>query len=152
MLEAYAFSREQPLLAAARRLADGLMGAARVGFLPALLRSDWSPAADWACLTGTAQIAHSWLLLFRETGEVRYLSAALDANAYVRRTVRLKGPIEIWGGVQGSFPVDGAYINFAYPNWAAKFLIDSLVVESQLAATRPRDVDEALSMRRARLG
>ena len=36
------------------------------------------------------------------------------------------------GGVKGSFPVDGDYCRYAYPNWAAKFLADSLMLETDV--------------------
>jgi len=130
VIEAYRYSRDPSFLEAARRTADGMVPALRDdGFLPGMLNSDWSPAADWACLTGTAQLAHCWLALFEETADPRYREAGFLANAYVRRTVSLDGPEETRGAVRGSFPIDGAYCTYTYPNWAAKFLIDSLVLE-----------------------
>jgi hypothetical protein len=122
------------LLAAARRTADGVVAAlAPDGKLPGRFRAGWTPAVDWVCLTGSAQMAHCWLLLFQFTGEARYKDAGLMANAYVRRTVRLDGPAHIRGGVKGSFPVDGDYGQYEYLNWAAKFLADSLMLEMDLA-------------------
>jgi hypothetical protein len=130
ILEAHRFSGSPDLLAAARRTADGLLGARRAdGALPGCLRADWSAAVHWVCLTGLAQIAHCWLLLFDSTGETRYADAAFAANAYVRRTVRVIGADETRGAVKGSFPVDGGYARYEYPNWAAKFLVDSLLLE-----------------------
>jgi hypothetical protein len=136
-IEGYRFTSDAQIAAAARRTADGLLSALRSdGFLPGRLDPDWSAAASWACLTGTAQIAHSWLLLHEDTGDERYLDAGRRANAYVRRTVRLDAPEGIRGGVKGSFPIEGDYGAFEFPNWAAKFLIDSLVAEQQIAAAR----------------
>ena len=77
VLEAYRFNRDPQLLVAARRTADGVLTAMRSdGFLPGLLAADWSGAADWACLTGSVQIAYCWLMLFQETSEPRYRDAA----------------------------------------------------------------------------
>jgi hypothetical protein len=133
ILEAFLYCRDPQLLAAARRTADGAMSALRSdGFLPGLLGPDWSAAASWACLTGTVQIAHCWLRLFQETSELAYRDAAFAANRYVRRTVRLDGPAETRGGVKGSFPVDGDYGRYEYLNWAAKFLVDALVLEREV--------------------
>jgi uncharacterized protein YyaL (SSP411 family) len=87
---------------------------------------------DWVCLTGSAQTAHCWLLMYRFTGEARYAEAAAKANRFVRRTVRLDGPAQTRGGVKGSFPVDGDYGRYEYLNWAAKFLADSLMLEMDL--------------------
>ena len=86
----------------------------------------------WACLTGTAQIAICWLLLYQETDDLRYRDAAYAANRYVRRTVTLTGSPAIRGGVKGSFPVYGSYGQYEYLSWACKFLVDSLLLESAL--------------------
>lgn len=133
VLEAHRFQANPGFLEAAQRTARGLMGAMHDdGFLPGRLRADWSPAADWACLTGTAQVAHGWLLLFTLTGRRDYLHAANIACGFVRRTVRLDGPQDARGGVKGSFPVQGEYGRYAYLNWAAKFLADALMLEAQI--------------------
>jgi hypothetical protein len=130
VLEAYRFHREAPLLESCRRTADGLLSALSPhGFLPGRLRADWKPAASWACLTGTAQIAICWLMLYAETGRQAYLDAACLANRYVRRTVTVEGPADIRGGVKGSFPINGAYNAYQYLNWACKFMIDANLLE-----------------------
>ena len=102
--------------------------------------SQWGAAADWVCLTGNSQIAHCWLLLFRETGRADYLNAGLAANAYVRKTIALDGPDDIRGGVKGSFPVNGGYGTWQYLNWACKFTIDANREELKLLSdgTIPR--------------
>jgi len=139
LLEAFRFTRDPALLEACRLTADGLLSALRPdGFLPGQLTADWSAAARWVCLTGTAQVAHCWLALYQESGESRYREAGFLANAYVRRTVSLGGPPDIRGAVRGSFPIDGSYCQYAYPNWAAKFLIDSLLLEMDVRAEQAR--------------
>jgi hypothetical protein len=78
-------------------------------------------------------------MLYEDTGNARYLAAGQRANAFVRRTIRLDdAPEGIRGGVKGSFPVDGDYGPFEYPNWAAKFLIDSLTLEEKLTSVAER--------------
>ena len=135
IVEAYRFSDDQALLAAARRTADGLLGAlGEDGRLPGRLFDDWRPAVDWVCLTGTVQVAHCWLALYRITGDGRYRDAGYRANQYVRRTIRIDGPLETHGAVKGSFPVDGAYGRYEYLNWAAKFTADSQMLERQVRA------------------
>ncbi len=130
ILEAYRYSGDALFLSAARRTADGILSALGIdGYLPGQLRSDWSPHVPWVCLTGTAQIAHCWLILYSETKEQRYAAAAFRANEFVRRTVRVEGRPETRGAVKGALPVDGAYGRFEYLNWAAKFLADSLMLE-----------------------
>lgn len=133
VLEAYRFSGDSTFLDSARLTADGLLSALRHdGHLPGRLNPDWSAAATWACLTGNAQVAHCWLMLFEHTKDFRYASAALKANAFVRRTVRLDAAPEIRGAVRGSHPGTGAYGRYQYLNWGAKFLADSLMLEIDL--------------------
>ena len=77
-------------------------------------------------------MATCWMLLFKYTKEERYRDAAFAANAFVRRSVRVDGALETLGAVKGSFPIQGDYGKFEYLNWAAKFLADSLMLESEL--------------------
>jgi hypothetical protein len=132
ILEAWRFSRDPAFLVAGMRLAEGLAGcvdAGDSGRLPGRLTAEWRPAVDWVCLTGSAQIAHCWLMLYQDTGEPRWLKAARRVNGFVRRTIAVDGPPETRGGVKGSFPVDGGYGTFEYLNWAAKFFIDANSLE-----------------------
>jgi hypothetical protein len=140
VIEGYRLSGDRALLDAAVLTATGAMSALRPdGFLPGRFGPDWSPAVRWACLTGSAQIAHCWLLLYQETGDERFRDAAFMANAYVRARVRVDGPPTVKGGVKGSFPVDGDYGQFQYLNWACKFFIDANILEQEvrLAADDP---------------
>lgn len=133
VLEAYRYSGDHAFLTAARLTADGALSAlGEDGSLPGKLKSDWSPLVKWVCLTGTAQIACCWLMLYAETGESRYAEAAFSANRFVRKTVRVCGDPDTRGAVKGSLPVDGPYGRFQYLNWAAKFLADSLMLEMDL--------------------
>ena len=133
LLEASEYFGDERYLAATRRTADGLLQALRAdGWLPGQLASDWSAAADWVCLTGSVQIAHTWLRLHQLTGEERYLRAGKLANGFVRRTVLVEGPEQIVGAVQGSYPISGDYGQWQYLNWACKFMLDSVWLEKQI--------------------
>jgi hypothetical protein len=134
VLEAHRWSGDAALLAAARRTADGLLGTLEPdGHLPGRLRPDWRAAVPWACLTGSAQVAHCWFMLHNATGDVRYRTAARAALSYVRRTMRVDGREHVRGGVKGSFPVSGAYCPYEYLNWACKFTIDACALEMSRA-------------------
>jgi hypothetical protein len=138
ILEAYRFNGEQRYLDAAQRIARGLASALQAdGFLPGRLTADWEPAANWACLTGSVQIAYCWLQLHRSTGDEGFLVSGRNANRYVRRSVAVSGRPERRGAVKGSFPCYGGYGRLQYLNWACKFLIDSLVLERELESRRP---------------
>jgi hypothetical protein len=139
VIEGYRSTGEPEFLDAALRTANGAMSALDAsGFLPGRLRRDWSGAVQWACLTGSVQIAHCWLMLFQITGEAKFRDAARKANSYVRARVCVDGSPEVRGGVKGSFPVDGEYGQFEYLNWACKFFIDSNVLEQEIGAPAAR--------------
>ena len=57
------------------------------------------------------------------------MEAAKLANRYVRRTVFLTGSPDVVGGVRGAYPVNGEYGRYEYLNWAAKFCVDSQLME-----------------------
>jgi hypothetical protein len=137
LLEAFEYFQYERYLAATRRTADGLMGALRSdGWLPGRLASDWSAAVDWVCLTGSVQIAHTWLRLYQLTGEEHYLRAGRLANGFVRRTVLVEGAEQAVGAVQGSYPISGLYGQWEYLNWACKFMLDSVWLEKQVEQGR----------------
>jgi hypothetical protein len=137
VVEAYRFSRDDIFLDAARRTADGALSALRDdGHLAGRLLPDWSAGAGWVCLTGTAQIACCWSLLFELTQDSRYARAASKANEFLRRSVRVEGPPEMRGAVKGSLPISGAYGRYQYLSWAGKFLADSLMLEMDLRGRR----------------
>jgi hypothetical protein len=137
LLEAHRFSARADLLDAAVRTGTGIANAvAADGYLPGRLGPDFQPGANYACLTGSAQNAHCLFLLYRLTGEQRYLDAARRLNRYVRRSISIDGPAHARGGVKGSFPIDGDYGTWAYLNWAAKFCIDANLLELELELDR----------------
>jgi len=134
VLEGYLLSSRADLLQAASRTATGLLKAIGPGgYMAGRLDRDFNPAAEYACVTGSAQIAHCFFLLYRLTGDASYYAAGQKLSAFVRRTVRLEGQDGRVGGVKGSFPVNGAYGQWQYLNWAAKFCIDVNVLEVELA-------------------
>lgn len=130
VIEAYRFSGEARFLQAALRTAEALLPClAPDGRMAGRLDKEWRPAARYVCLTGTVQIAACWLLLASLAGRPDLAQAARRANAFVRRTVKRAGDADTAGAVKGSHPIDGDYCRFAYPNWAAKFLIDANLLE-----------------------
>ncbi len=138
VVEGWRTSRDPALLEAARKTADGLASSITPdGFLPGRLGPAWTPTVDWACLTGTVQVACCWLLLDHETGQDRYREAARSANRYVRRAVRFLDDPDLHGGVTGSFPVDGDYGRLECIAWGNKFLLDAQRLERRLLSSEP---------------
>jgi hypothetical protein len=135
VLEAAEFFDDGRFLAAGQKTAESLLGIqARDGSLPGRLNSNWQGTVDWICLTGVAQIAACWLMLYEKTGDSRYRDAALGANRFVRSTLRFDASEDVRGGVKGSFPVDGGYGTYEYLNWACKFMIDANRMELSIRA------------------
>jgi uncharacterized protein YyaL (SSP411 family) len=153
-------SDEHPLLHTIAYVAEGLLGAGMLlsepcyvdacrltaealaevqrgdGALAGRYDSRWRPAAGWTCLTGIAQTALVWLRLYLSTKEQRYLDSARAANRYVCGTQDLATQDPgVRGGVKGSQPVWAEYARLMYPNWAAKFLADSLLLQRRIDAT-----------------
>jgi hypothetical protein len=150
LVEAYRFTRDERILQAALKTAEGALQALRPdGFLPGRIDEAWRGVVSWSCLTGAAQIAICWFMLFEETGDVRFRDAARIANVYVRRTVRLDGPLETRGAVKGSFPVSGGYMTFQYPNWATKFFIDANRMEASVCGDQECEATAPLLYRAA---
>lgn len=133
VLEAYRFSDDLSFLCAGAKTADSLLRVMRAdGFIPGRLSEKWQGTVHWACLTGTVQIAHCWLMLYQFTDDVRYRNAGFIANRYVRRLMQTSGAPEKVGGIKGAFPIDGAYHHYNYINWGCKFFVDSHMLEKKI--------------------
>jgi hypothetical protein len=70
-----------------------------------------------------------WLRFYGLSGDASYLEAARQAIAFVATTQDLHtSNANVRGAIAGSYPIYGRYGRFTYPNWAAKFFIDALLV------------------------
>ena len=64
------------------------------------------------------------------TKEEEFLNAAKKSNAFMKTVQNLAtSNIGIKGAIPGAYPIYGWYAPFCYPNWAAKFFIDALLLE-----------------------
>ncbi len=108
------------------------------GFLPGRWTSDWQPAVSYCCLTGSCQIAIVYLRAYRADGRPSFLAAAERLLGFVTATQRVRGrSLPYLGGIQGSYPFGGGYLQFCFLNWAAKFFADALM---ELFASTGADV------------
>jgi len=134
LLEAGLLLKRERYLDAATSAAEVLLKRFEIRkFLAAQYDDRWKAAATFSCLTGNAQMAVIWLKLFEQTGDIRYLNAALKINDNVKSTQDLgsrNGGIR--GGIKGSQPIWGKYIRYGYPNWAAKYFADALMLEDRM--------------------
>jgi hypothetical protein len=98
------------------------------GFLAGRLRRDWSAAADWACLTGSAQIAGVFLRTYEDCRNDTYLDAGRKLLGFVSATQDIQiGVPGLDGGIRGSYPFGGGYGQWCVLNWATKFFADSVM-------------------------
>ena len=100
------------------------------GFVCGAYDMNWIGDKRFSCLTGSAQISLILFRLYTITHNKKYLLTAKNINKFLKKTQQLRlKHAEIYGAIAGSFPVWGDYLHFTYPNWAAKFFIDSLILE-----------------------
>ena len=100
------------------------------GWLAGTYRDGWLASAGYCCLTGLAQMSLNWIRLAQITGDDTFRGHARSGLAYVKSMQRLDDPDDaVRGGIAGSFPIWGDYSRFEYPNWAAKFFSDALMMD-----------------------
>lgn len=101
----------------------------RGGRLPGGFFPGWIPSGRFICLTGNVQMAESILLLEARVPDLRLVSAAARLVDIVCSSQRSVLPSRRpQGRVGGSKPLHGPYMRLRFPNWAAKYLVDALIV------------------------
>ncbi|HEV7122379.1 MAG TPA: hypothetical protein VGN24_03015 [Rhodanobacter sp.] len=102
----------------------------RDGALPGRLDSAWHAAARWTCVTGNVQMAIIWQRLAAETGDPSWKAAAANAVQFNLSIQDLTAAdVGVRGGMPGSHPRSGGYMRNRYPNWAAKFFMDAVMLQ-----------------------
>ncbi len=115
---------------AANRIAQHLR---QVGWLSAVLDHRWRTCAPYACLTGNAQMALTWLRVHRYSDSPDLLDAACKALDLVKGAQPMFAKDgNIRGGIPGSAPIWGDYISCALPSWGAKFFVDALLEKQEV--------------------
>lgn len=133
LLESYAIVEHEPWLDAVRRCSETLIRKFEVlgGRLPATFDSTWTPTSRYECLTGTVQLGGVWLRLYELTGDARFLNAGLKAVERAAGRQMRSSFAAVDGALPGSYPVYGRYAPLQFPNWATKFMVDSLVMRER---------------------
>ena len=120
---------------AAQQTLDGVIFAMdHNGYIPGRLTSEWKPAVNWACLTGTAQTGVLALKVYQRHGDEKYLDAARLMADYLKTRQYLGDNQMLHGAMWGSWPIDGGYETNGTPNWATKYFVDLLLL---LQSSRP---------------
>lgn len=131
LLECAALMQNKNWLEAAIKPAEVLLKEFEIrDKLAGVYNDKWQGVANYRCLTGEAQMSVCWLRLFQLTGDRRLLNYALRMNGSLRALQGIEsGNPGIRFGIKGSHPIWGGYQAFMYPNWAAKFFADALMLE-----------------------
>ena len=122
---------ERRYLEIAERAASAVAHAQRAdGWIAGAFDREWRAGASYTCLTGNAQMALNWIRLTQEGYGHGLRDHARRAIGYVKRRHRLhESDLTFRGAVAGSAPIWGRYSMFEFPNWAAKFFADALMME-----------------------
>ncbi|MBE9181197.1 hypothetical protein IQ268_21790 [Oculatella sp. LEGE 06141] len=130
LLESGLLLNDQTYLNAANAGAIAMTSHVRAdGFIPGQIDLNGKPHGRYCCLTGNCQMAIIWLKLFAQNQERWYYESAASSLRYVMacQDIRTSDP-NIRGGIKGSHPIWGTYTRLSYPNWAAKFFVDALLL------------------------
>lgn len=88
----------------------------------------WKAVTSSRCLTGMAQMCVIWARL-HQMGHDGYLEPVDKACDILQRCQdTTSNSPAVKGALAGSEPVRGLYLPFRYPNWAAKFWADALLL------------------------
>ena len=108
------------------------------GWLAGTYGSDWTSRASYCCLTGVAQMSLNWTRCAQETGQAEFRDHARRAIGFLKRRQRLHDADDAArGAIAGSAPIWGRYSMFEFPNWAAKFFADALMMDLEDIAVPP---------------
>ena len=139
LLESGVLLGEERYLEAAVMAGRGIAATQRPdGWLAGTYKDGWVADASYACLTGVAQMSLNWTRLAQATGAHELRSNARLALAYLKTVHQTEHPDPaVRGGIAGSAPIWGDYSRFEYPNWAAKFFADALMMDMEDIAVPP---------------
>lgn len=125
------------LLAAAERYATALRASMEQqwvygipGMAADAFDAGWQGRTSSSCLTGNVQIAYCFQWLAKLLAQDAYgVTARLLLDAVCTCQDTASGVPGVMGGVPGSYPFYRGYCTLRFPNWAAKFLVDALLLQ-----------------------
>jgi uncharacterized protein YyaL (SSP411 family) len=138
-LESAVLLNEERYLQVAVKAASALADVQRRdGWLAGTYKDGWFADASYCCLTGLAQMSLNWTRLAQITGEESFRDHARAGLEYLKATQKLAAyDAAISGAIAGSSPIWGGYSRFEYPNWAAKFFSDALIMDMTDSSVPP---------------
>jgi len=132
------FLTELDILPAVIKSADALCNALQTqpirgvnGMIPTSFDENWISTAKDSCLTGNAQMACFLYRLSHCTDNQHYRDVADTILTATKRTQLIETTlISIKGAIAGTYPISHGYVPNGYPNWAAKFFADALLMKT----------------------
>jgi len=103
------------------------------GLIPTSIQNNWVSHDEHSCLTGNAQYAIFLYRLAQITGEASHAEIADTIVSALKKTQRKSSDIKeinITGAIAGSYPIYTGYCSNSFPNWAAKFFADALMMKN----------------------
>lgn len=97
--------------------------------LPGAFTRPWNGVNWYRCITGEAQMAIIWFRIAVVRSDVRALNSALKT---VDRLIQSQSRRFCIGGIPGSKPLYGRYLALRFPNWAAKFAADAMMLRARI--------------------
>jgi hypothetical protein len=127
LIGSYFLLREKKLLDAVILTTEGMLRRFEIrGWIAGEHDEFFKYKSYYSCVTGNIQLAGVWLDLFKITKDMRYLSGSLKLLDWVLQYHNITSDnLGIRGGIPGSIPLWGRYAPFKFPNWAAKFFVDT---------------------------
>lgn len=145
LLESYQLTQDPVYLTSAKNAADRFLRLFEIRkFIYTFWDEKWrnhgkflrNTKGKYICLTGNIQFSIIWMRLYQITGDYTYLNSAFKMLDFIKTLQNIKSKkVGINGGIKGAFPVYGSYSIFKYPNWAAKFFADALMMKTDLMKT-----------------
>lgn len=131
ILEAAIYTRKKRYFESALKPSNKLLELQRPdGSLQGSFNKEWKSSVEWSCLTGNCQMSVIWQKLYKITKDCKFKNAAERSNSFMRAMQNLKSSNQgVKGGISGAYPIYGWYAPFCFPNWAAKFFVDALMLE-----------------------
>ena len=100
------------------------------GWLAGVYADNWEPKAHYCCLTGLAQMSIIWQRLIHTQGIDELKLPVARGLDFIKSNHRINSNYAYQrGAIAGSAPIWGRYSMFEYPNWAAKFFADALMLK-----------------------
>lgn len=138
LLESSQLSNEIDILPAVIKSADMLCDSLKnqyingvKGMVPTSFNKKWKSDDQDSCLTGNAQLACFLYRLAHITNDNKYRIIADEIISATKQTQLIDTTlIDIKGAIAGTYPLSHGYVRNGYPNWAAKFFADALLMKS----------------------